>query len=220
MFIIAHPDDESYLFSGTLLLNHKAGGQNYIICATSGEKGKSHLKKEISPKQLASIRKKELIAVSKYLKVKKLFFLNIPDSMVMAHKDLLSKKISKIISDYKPDYLLGFGLDGVSGHLDHITTGLVTKTLAKKMKIPHISFQGSPLLLKRSKLMKQRRKEGSYSNNFSYQKPNIIIKIDPKVKLKALHFHKSQLDKSSPFLNIPKKIATEIMSHEYFLSLN
>jgi len=217
MFVTAHPDDESYLFSGVLILNHKAKGQNYIVCATSGEKGKSHLQRKISSKQLASLRKKELIAVSEYLKVKKLFCLDIPDGRVNKNKHKLFIKTEKIIRDCKPDYLFGFGSDGASGHIDHIAAGEVTRLLAEQMNIPFLSFQGAPRTIKEFAATKLRRKEGTYSDDLIRPKSNIIIKIDSNVKINALHFHKSQLEKGNPFINIPTRVVYRMLNYEYFL---
>jgi len=38
LFVVAHPDDESFTSAGTMWQNRLAGGKNYIICATYGKK--------------------------------------------------------------------------------------------------------------------------------------------------------------------------------------
>jgi len=48
LVVTAHPDDESFLASGTMLANANAGGNNFVFCATLGERGKSHLEQAVT----------------------------------------------------------------------------------------------------------------------------------------------------------------------------
>ena len=60
LVITAHPDDESFFAAGTIYKNQRLGGKTFLICGTAGEKGSGHLKKKLTEKQLAAMRKKEL----------------------------------------------------------------------------------------------------------------------------------------------------------------
>src|SRR5262245_7974418 len=80
LFVTAHPDDERYGAAGTILRNHEAGGITYVACATFGERGRSHLKRKATHRQLKALRKKELVAASKYLKVSELLMPGLPDT--------------------------------------------------------------------------------------------------------------------------------------------
>ena len=137
----AHPDDEG-IAAGTMHANYKAGGETFLICATYGEKGKSHLAKPVSDAALKKIRKAELLAAAKILKIKKehVLFLGMPDAAVKAHKKELFEKSLPLIRKIAPDYILSFGPDGMSGHLDHITVGEVALRVAKKLKVPVAAF--------------------------------------------------------------------------------
>ena len=79
LFVTAHPDDESYQAAGTMLKNHQAGGASYVACATFGEKGRSHIKRKVTLGQLKILRKKELLLVSKFLKVSGLLMPGLPE---------------------------------------------------------------------------------------------------------------------------------------------
>jgi len=45
---------------------------------------------------------------------------------------------------------------------------------------------------------------------------DIEIKINPLKKLKALHFHKSQLGPDGPFTELSPKTVKQILTCEYF----
>ncbi len=220
LFITGHPDDESYAASGTMFENRKAGGETFLISATLGEKGKSHLPKPVSKNVLKKMRKAELARAVKFLGVKRLFVLGLPDGEVKNKKVIALKKISAIVTKIKPDYVISFGKDGMSGHLDHIAIGEVAKRVAKKERIPFAAFTPSP---SRIKLMKRlpkslisRRKYGKYSKKIEYAKSNMKVKIDGKAKIKAVSFHKSQLGGKKPFSQFPPKLRKEWLRHEYF----
>ena len=77
----AHPDDEG-IAAGTMYENHRLGGETFLICATYGEKGKSHLKKSVTDAALKKIRKDELLRAAKILKIDEVVFLGMPDASV------------------------------------------------------------------------------------------------------------------------------------------
>ncbi len=135
----AHPDDEG-LSAGTMYANHKAGGETVLICATYGEKGKSHLAKPVSDAALKKIRRDELRAAAKILKIDEVVFLGLPDAALKENAKNLFEKSLPIIKKIDPEYILSFGPDGVSAHWDHITVGMVARRIAKKLKIPMAAF--------------------------------------------------------------------------------
>jgi LmbE family N-acetylglucosaminyl deacetylase len=217
LFIVAHPDDESFTSGGTMWENHLAGGENYIICATLGERGKSHMTKPVTQSQLKKIRKQELTAVAKFLKVNGLYFFSFPDAGLKEKASQFSVKTEALIKKIKPDYILSFGPDGMSGHLDHIAAGAVSRSLAKKLKIPFLAFGAPPALRKQFKKIITRRRFGKYAANVTHAIPNIKIKIDFKHKLQTLKFHKSQVGQSTLFAPAPKLPSSVFRGYEYFV---
>lgn len=220
LFITAHPDDESYASAGTINTNNLAGGESYLICATLGERGRGHLLKPLSVKELKQKRKKELGAASRFLKIKQLFVLNLPDGGVINKKPQAYKRTLNIVSKIKPNYIISFGKDGMSGHLDHIAIGAVAEKVARKKHIPFIAYAMSPTRRKIFKqapqILKARRRFGRYAKTISHALPNIKIKINSAIKKKAVSFHKTQLGGKKPFAHFPKKLSREWLSHEYF----
>ena len=218
LFVTAHPDDESYTAAGTMLKNHDAGGITYVACATYGEKGKSHLKKEMTPHQLKQLRKKELIAASKYLKVSDLLMAGLPDAGMgaKANQAAFFKKLIPFAAKHRPDFIISFGEDGISGHIDHISVGKVAKRVAKKLNIPLITFSAPPELHKSLEELKNRRKHGKYVKQLKPSSHDIEIKVHAAKKLKALRFHDSQLDRKEPLTNFPTKARKQILTREYY----
>lgn len=213
----AHPDDEG-IAAGTMFKNHEMGGTTVLICATNGEKGKSHLKKPVSDAALKKIRRDELLGAAKILKIDKVIFLGLPDAGVRAKEKELFAKSLPIIAKARPDYILSFGPDGMSGHWDHITVGKVGLRIAKKLKIPMLAFTASPAFKKqRLKRLISRRKFGSYAGIPEHRVGDVKVKIDLAIKRRAWHHHKSQFSTSGPFSNLSKTGAKKVFGYEHFV---
>jgi LmbE family N-acetylglucosaminyl deacetylase len=219
LFVTAHPDDESYLAAGTMLKNHRAGGESFIACATFGEKGKSRMKRKVTAKELKTIRKRELQRVSKFLKVSESLLPGLPDTKLRekVNQGVFFKKLLSFALKHQPDLIISFGKDGISGHMDHISAGEVAEKVAKELKVPLLRFSAPPSLTRSILLLTKRRRHGKYVRRLKHQAHNIEIKVDPKTKLKALQFHKSQFDEGGPFSDLSPQIAKEFLTREYFL---
>lgn len=220
LFVTAHPDDESYLAAGTMLKNHETGGTSYVACATFGEKGKSHIKRKITSRQLKLMRKKELLAASKYLKVSALLMPGLPDAEMgtKSNQDAFFEKLLPFAAKHRPAFIISFGQDGVSGHIDHISVGKVAKRVATKLNIPFLAFSAPPELQKSIEALRKRRKHGKYLKKLKHQPHDIKIKVDPIKKVKALRFHKSQFELEETFAEFSARAVKQILSREYFSS--
>jgi LmbE family N-acetylglucosaminyl deacetylase len=213
----AHPDDEG-IAAGTMYKNHQAGGETFLICATYGEKGKSHLDRPVTDAALKNIRKNELLAAAKILRIDEVIFLGLPDAGVRENAKKLYEKSLPIIQKIRPDHLLSFGPDGMSAHWDHITVGKVALRIAKKLKIPFAAFTVSPEFRKQRRLemFLKRRKFGKYAGIPKYRKPTTKIEVDPAIKRKAMRSHKSQL-LGRVLGQFSKSSVQKMFSYEYFV---
>lgn len=222
LVLTAHPDDEQ-LAAGTMYENHRAGGETFLICATSGEKGKSHLAKPMSDRALARVREKELSAAAKVLGVDKVFFLHFPDGKVRENEAKLYAKSLKIVKATAPEQILSFGPDGVSAHWDHITAGAVALRIAKKLKIPLAAFTLSNKMILARKKRKQfflaRRKFGVYADAPEHRQHDIRVKISSAMKRKAMALHTSQFGTTGKtwFDKLPKGLKAKMFEYEYFV---
>ena len=135
--VFAHPDDEALGPSGTIAQLAKSHNI-YLLCATKGEGQKSSSREK---KELAEIRKRELLRSAAILGVKKVFFLGYKDGHLcntIYHS--LAKKIQKKIEKLKPEILITFEPRGISGHTDHIVVSNVTSYVFEKIRYPSTLF--------------------------------------------------------------------------------
>ncbi len=219
LFLTAHPDDESFAAAGTVYKNYLAGGSSVIVCATLGERGTSHLLRPLSVRQVKALRRKELERAAKFLHVKKLHLLGLPDGSVNKFKAQLFGKLLRIARNYRPDVIFSFDKDGISGHLDHIAVSLVAAQVAKKLKVPFCCFCVPPeIAAKAPGFLGERRKYGKYIalDKIRHAQPNLKIKINSTTKAKTIRFHVSQLDEGAIFDSLPGKLRTESLKYENF----
>ena len=214
----AHPDDEG-IAAGTMYENYKAAGETFLICATYGEKGKSHLARPVTDAALKRIRKNELLRAARVLHVKKVFFLGLPDAGLRENAKKVFEKSFPIIKKVAPEQILSFGPDGMSGHWDHITVGKVALRIAKRLTIPLAAVTVGPAMsARRRKFSVARRKFGKYKDIVEHRKGDIKIEIDAAVKRKAMRNHKSQFPGGTPFAALSKRVAKQWFSYEHFVN--
>ncbi len=115
----AHPDDETFCAGGILAAAVKNGQKVICVTATRGESGVQDTKQW--PKhQLASIRERELRAALKVLGVVEHHFLTYKDGHCSTVPlEVAAADIVEAIDTYRPDTILTFGPDGLTGHPDH-----------------------------------------------------------------------------------------------------
>ena len=215
--LTAHPDDESYLCSGTVFENFKAGGTSFLVCASGGEKGTSHLKEPATEDELKIIRRQELKEAARIVHLDRFEIFEYPDSLLARHKTDIIKRAVSAISAFKPDYLLSFDKNGINGHLDHATIGRCAREVSLALRIPYFQFTFPPALMKHMQAVrKTRQSKGNYITEFTNLEPDIEIIIDGDVKMRALCAHKSQANTDDPLGDFPDEFKKVILSKEYF----
>jgi len=218
LVITAHPDDE-HLIAGTMYANYKAGGQTALICATLGERGKSHFKKEVTDAEIKKIRKAELMKAGKVLHVGEIVVLHFPDGGLKPRERELYREVLAAAQRIAPDYILSFGPDGISAHWDHIVVGKVARRVARRLKVPIASFTFHPEIARhRHKMLLVRRKFGIYAPIKEFRKGDIKIKIEAGAKRKAMSAHRSQLKDGGWVATLPKRVGDKFFREEYFVS--
>jgi LmbE family N-acetylglucosaminyl deacetylase len=217
LFITAHPDDETFSSAGTIALNNTAGGKTWVVCATSGEKGSSHLAKPVSEAGLKRMREAELRAVAKLISIQKIFFLRFPDTLLNKHSVKFYKKSLGVAKQFDPEYIFSFGPDGGSGHLDHITAHKVSARIAGETGARLVNFAfSSNFKTRHLKNLMARRAKGRYIPKLKPLKANCVVPIDYKFKMKAASLHASQFNGSNPMGQMPKTVTQKIFSTEQF----
>ncbi|MFG3437475.1 PIG-L deacetylase family protein [Nonomuraea sp. NPDC047897] len=115
----AHPDDEAYLSGGLMALARDAGSRVVCVTATRGELGTPR-PEEWPPERLAAARARELARCLEILGVGEHHWLghrdgrcaDVPAAGAVA-------RLCEVVEQVRPDTVLTFGPDGITGHPDH-----------------------------------------------------------------------------------------------------
>ncbi|TLQ47700.1 PIG-L deacetylase family protein [Streptomyces marianii] len=115
----AHPDDEAYLSGGLMALARDRGSRVVCVTATRGEHGTEH-PEMWPPDRLAAVRTYELADCLAILGVHEHHWLGHPDGQCAAVPGPRAvARLRNIIERVRPDTVLTFGPDGITGHPDH-----------------------------------------------------------------------------------------------------
>lgn len=122
MCILAHPDDESLGTGATLAKYAAEGVENYLVCATRGERGWKGAKEDYpGPRALGELRERELRAAAEVLGIRQICFLDYQDAELDVADPLeATARIAAHIREIRPQVIVTFGPDGGYGHPDHI----------------------------------------------------------------------------------------------------
>lgn len=207
--VFAHPDDETFGPGGTIAFWSKKGYEIHLICATKGENG-GPKKRQLKTGQIRSL---ELKLAAKIIGIKKIEFLGLKDGSI-SNNDLqfLEQKITHKIKKFKPDYILTFNLNGVSGHMDHVAVASATTQAFKKTKIA-IKLYYYTLLKPHAADMEDyfiHFPEGYFEEEID---ESIDISNVWNMKVKGMHMHKSQINDINRILKKWEKLPKK----EYFI---
>jgi LmbE family N-acetylglucosaminyl deacetylase len=123
--VFAHPDDDSYLIGGTLLL-HRGRVEPTLVFATSGEAGPIASPTLATRQTLGAVREGEQRAF--------LEAIGYPDAPVrfLRHPDYrlpqvpfeqLVGEVEAVLRQVRPQVVVSFGPDGLTSHHDHVRAG-------------------------------------------------------------------------------------------------
>jgi LmbE family N-acetylglucosaminyl deacetylase len=116
--VTAHPDDESFLFGGTLAMHARAGGRAGLLCLTDGQAGRTG--GLVDAKWLGAIRRVELRRACARLGIFHLFTPGYLDGALEETPDERGVAlVRRYANAFSADVLLTFGPEGASGHPDH-----------------------------------------------------------------------------------------------------
>ena len=117
----AHPDDEAYLSSALMASVRRAGGRVVVATATRGEHGTPD-PETWPPDELARIRERELMESLAHIDVHEHEWLGHGDGLLPdVPFETGVAQVSAILERVRPDTVVTFGPDGMTGHPDHQT---------------------------------------------------------------------------------------------------
>lgn len=129
--IFAHPDDEAF-GPGGAVAHFAKETEVHIICITNGDSDEKFAK--TSNTDLGQIRRKELEDSAKILGVKNVVFLNFKDGTLCNNNyHDIAEKLKDVLDELKPDSVMTFDTNGVSGHIDHVVAAMATSYLFERL---------------------------------------------------------------------------------------
>ncbi len=131
----AHPDDETYCAGGLLATAVQNGQAVVCVTATRGERGVQD-EKRWPTDQLADIRTKELQSACKILGLSEHQWLNFDDGACAKDPARGETVMNQIVNLLRPDCIITFGPDGLTGHPDHKAVSAWATHAGKAINIP------------------------------------------------------------------------------------
>lgn len=145
--VYAHPDDESFVPGGTIARYAFEGARVTLVCATRGEEGMLGEPPLADRASLGECRQEELLGSCKVLGIDRICFLDLYDGKLdtYPHPDV-EGRIVEIIRQVKPQVVITFGPEGITGHPDHAAISHFTTDAffdaGRPDKYPELKEQG------------------------------------------------------------------------------
>lgn len=192
LFVGPHPDDIEISSGGYVKKLIDSGCEVHFLIVTDG--GSGSLDRNITSKQLKSIRKQESINAGNLLKVKSVEVLDFPDGGIYNLKNMVVEIAKRIIaikpnSVFCPDPLLPTEI-----HADHLNCAKATQEALMVSKFP-LSAKRHGIKIKPD----QELPKGMNLIYYYTHRPNTIVEINEaqfEAKISSILCHQSQIDAS------------------------
>jgi LmbE family N-acetylglucosaminyl deacetylase len=222
--IFAHPDDETYRAGGTLALLAQKGAQVWVLCATRGECGIPKLR----PVEAGEVRQAELECACRILGIEPPRFLDYRDGMLLqVNEEQAVGQVVRAIRELRPQALLTWPPDGVSGHPDHVAVSRWTKKAfqraANPKAYPEHQAEGlhpqAPGALYHIVIPHSLTEALKMHHLHTVPNETVTLTVDVSAvwdtKMAAIRCHRSQMG-SSPILDAPEEQQRLFLGTEYF----
>jgi len=122
LLVFAHPDDESSSVAGTTAKYTQRGVSVDLICATRGEKG---TRLDVPPDvDTATAREAGLRVAAGVTGIRDIYLLGYADGdLEKADAGEVAGRVLEIMRKVRPEVVITYGPDGISGHPDHKAIG-------------------------------------------------------------------------------------------------
>jgi LmbE family N-acetylglucosaminyl deacetylase len=173
--------------------------------------------KPIVLKTMAKRRARELQVAAKILGIHTVKLLTIPDGKVASNINKLTRAVKATAKKFKPDCIVSFGPCGITGHRDHIATGIAARRVARACGVSFAAMVLSLTLQHGArKFLIARRRSPHYTRRFTFLNPTTSFVTNPVVKRQAIRCHASQMDGPGAFTGFPAYVVKGLLHREYF----
>jgi LmbE family N-acetylglucosaminyl deacetylase len=206
--VFAHPDDESFAVGGTLARYAAEGVRVVVVSATRGEAGI----RSVDAGQAAGLREAELRQAASELGVDRVCILGHPDGgLADVDPGGALSRLMALLRELRPQVVITFGPDGISGHPDHVTVSRWATAAFDALDGPEAPQR---LYYVAPSLATQR---GCGVADPPPLPPDAIgVDVEPylETKVRAMQAHASQ---DPPYPGDPAKEAEQMACHEWFV---
>jgi len=212
--LLAHPDDETFIFGGTIAHYAKQGVRITIVSATKGEMGRRMGNPPfITRESMPAVREQELREACRILGAEEPVFLGIHDKLVeFENPERLAERLRRIIQNIDPEVVFTFH-PVWGGHPDHCAIGRAAVRAVEELEeavqppLYFISF-GNPL------------KRSAWN---SLQEAD-VVKVDVSdsltEKLHAFRAHRTQTELEDWVWRPDEEAIRKFNRYEYFIAGN
>lgn len=157
LWILAHPDDESFGGAGMFAWARQQGIATGLVCATRGEVGAISDPALATPITLGAVREQELRGAMNVVELTDLRLMGYRDSgmagtpenddpraLINAPREETIAHLVGQIRELRPETVITFGPDGVYGHPDHVYIGDVASEAVLEAVKPTTFALGEP----------------------------------------------------------------------------
>ncbi|MFZ5922976.1 MAG: PIG-L deacetylase family protein [Chloroflexota bacterium] len=210
--VFAHPDDESFRPGGTLALLARRGVRVQVLTATRGQAGSRGNPPLCAPEGLPAMRENELRCACSALGIESPILLDYQDGqLAAADPERLAAQILQVVKEIRPQVMLTFDADGLSGHPDHIAIGqAAAQAFHRADGVAALYTLAVPRSLAENLGMKQIR---------AVPDETIALTVDVSAvwdaKMTAIRCHRTQLSES-PILDAPEAKQRLFLGVEHF----
>jgi LmbE family N-acetylglucosaminyl deacetylase len=195
----AHPDDEAYLGAGLMGSVASAGGRVVSATASLGERGTDDPSAYPSGR-LGPIRRAELERSLAIIGAEEPIVLGYPDGGCGQIPDRMgASRVASLIKEFRPEFVLSFGLDGVTGHPDHQAIARWTARAVAAQAHPPALFTTSAASAWPSDIIERMHTVGAFYPGFpddDARAEDMSVTLTGRAlhtKLSALGSHRSQI---------------------------
>ena len=247
LVVIAHPGDEAFGFAGAIARAVAAQAYVVVLCATRGyfdrrirevppaPGGSGGKNRDLSRpriwRNLDSVREDELRRSVAFLGVRVLRMLDYSEGeLPYVDRDDLVRRIVEPIRMHRPQVILTFGPDGVTGDPDHVAISTATSVAFDAAAVPtayeddieedQVAWQAAKLyhlVVPRSalELLGPRARIDGYGSD---AEPSLTLDLGEMAVLKrnAIAFHVSQTGQAGPFAGWDPAVRDQFLAQEHY----
>jgi len=222
----AHPDDETFSMGGLIACASANGQKVACVTATKGDAGKTSDTKRWPQDRLADIRAKELKEALAILGNVDHFWLEYKDGCLCdCGVKRAVTELETIIDKVKPDTIITFEPQGITGHSDHqtISQWATKAAVNKKVKI----FGACESEERYNSI--GRELDEQFDIYFNIDKPfvvskhkaDIYLKLPPKILDKKMDALKTQISQTGKMFETTEstELIRRMLEEEHFIEL-